>query len=319
MPKISIIIPVYNAQQSLQNCLDSICNQTLKDIEIICVNDCSKDNSLLILQEYAKNDERIKLINFAENQGAAVARNIGIENASSQYLGFVDSDDFIDKDFYEKLYHKAILANADAVKGNLMLYYPKTKLARKEAWIDLNEKVKKHHANFYYSFTSAIYNTVFIKEKSIKFLEGLIHFEDPYFTIKAALFYEKLEVVDDVFYYYVHNPNSTSRQKITINHIESQIAGTVAVLDMLDEYCLDKTHYIIIFNFLLEQILCWCNRNDVKDEINVKAVSGLFLLYSRCKYQAECTEFHFLQKKKNHKEEIIRNLRNKVKDELKNA
>lgn len=319
MVKISIIIPLYNADQYLRKCLETVCSQTLQDIEIICVNDCSTDDSFSIAQEYAKNDKRIKLIDLKENKGAAAARNIGIENAGGQYLGFVDSDDFIDQNFYEKLYERAVKTDADAVKGNIKIYCPKTKSSTKEAWIDLNKSVKQHKANFYFSFTSAIYKTSFIKENKINFLEGLVHFEDPYFTIKAALFYQKLEVIDDVFYYYVNNPNSVSRKKITINHIESLIAGVVKVLNILDEYCLDKTHYIIIFNFLLDQVLCWCNRIDVNDEINAKAVGGLFLLYSRCKYKEECATYHFLQKKKNQKEEIIKKLRNRVKDDLKNS
>ena len=81
--------------------------QTLSDIEIICVNDCSTDNSFEILKEYASKDDRIKLIDFKENKGAAVARNTGIDEAKGEYIGFVDSDDFIDLDFYEKLYKEA--------------------------------------------------------------------------------------------------------------------------------------------------------------------------------------------------------------------
>lgn len=319
MVKISIIIPVYNSDQHLRRCLKTICEQTFQDVEIICINDCSTDDSLLILQEYAKNDNRIKLIDLKENKGAAAARNIGIKNACGQYLGFVDSDDFIDQNFYKKLHDKAVKTDADVVKGDLLTYCPKTNSLKKESWIDINNSVKRHKANFCFSFTSAIYKTSVIKENSVEFLEGLIHFEDPYFTIKAALFYQKLEVIDDVFYYYVNNPNSSSRKKITINHIESLIAGVVKVLDMLDEHCLDKTHYIIVFNFLLDQVLCWCNRIDVNDEITAKAVSGLFLLYSRCRYKEECAAQHFLQKKKNQKEEIIKKLRSRVKDELKNS
>ena len=116
MPKVSVIIPIYNTEKYLRKCLDSVCNQTLSDIEIICVNDCSTDNSLEILEEYASKDNRIKLIDFKENKGAAVARNAGIDEAKGEYIGFVDSDDFIDLDFYEKLYNKAVKSGADCVK-----------------------------------------------------------------------------------------------------------------------------------------------------------------------------------------------------------
>ena len=122
MSKVSVIIPVYNTEKFLRKCLDSVCNQTLQDIEIICINDCSTDGSLEILREYAGKDNRIKLIELLENCGAAKARNIGIDIAEGEYLGFVDSDDFIDLDFYKKLYGKAKETDADAVKGKLYLY-----------------------------------------------------------------------------------------------------------------------------------------------------------------------------------------------------
>lgn len=106
MSKVSVIIPVYNTEKFLRKCLDSVCNQTLQDIEIICINDCSTDGSSEILREYAGKDNRIKLIELFENGGAAKARNIGIDIAHGEYIGFVDSDDFVDLDFYEKLYKK---------------------------------------------------------------------------------------------------------------------------------------------------------------------------------------------------------------------
>ena len=108
MSKVSVIIPVYNAEKYLKKCLDSVINQTLPDIEIICVNDCSKDSSLNILKEYSLKDERIKIIDCEQNGGESVARNIGIDNASGDYLAFVDNDDVIDLDFFEKLYNRAI-------------------------------------------------------------------------------------------------------------------------------------------------------------------------------------------------------------------
>ena len=125
MYKLSVIIPIYNVEQYLRKCLDSVCNQTLEDIEIICINDCSPDNSLEILKEYQKNDNRIKIIDFKENRGVAAARNEAIKIAKGEYIGFVDSDDWIDLDFYEKLYKKAsytssqiAIANAKKIVNN---------------------------------------------------------------------------------------------------------------------------------------------------------------------------------------------------------
>lgn len=319
MVKISVIIPVYNSERFLRQCLESVCNQTLRDLEIICVNDASTDGSWLILQEYAKQDVRIKLINLLENKGAALARNIAIEIASGKYLGFVDSDDFVDLNFYERLYEKAVNSSAEVVKGNIALYCPKAKSKTEGSWIDINYNVKKHQAHFCFSFTSAIYQTSFIQENHIKFLEGLIHFEDPYFTIKAALFYKKLEVIDDVFYYYVNNPESASRKSLSLLHIDSMIIGVEKVLDELDKNCHDKMHYFIVFNFLVEQLLSWCNRIDIGDEITQRAAQSLFILQKRCRYKEEFAPYHFLQKKKRHKEEIVKHLRTKVKNDFKTS
>lgn len=108
MPKISIIVPVYNSEKYLKQCINSICNQTLEDIEIIFINDASTDSSLEILKYYEKQDKRIKVINLEENQGPGKVRNLGIKNANGKYIGFVDSDDYIFPDMYSDLYQGAI-------------------------------------------------------------------------------------------------------------------------------------------------------------------------------------------------------------------
>lgn len=112
IPKISVIIPVYNAEKYLKQCLDAIINQTLKDIEIICINDGSTDSSLKILKEYSLKDNRIVLLN-QENGGAGAARNKGLEVAKGEYLSFLDADDFFEKDMLELAYDKCSQNNAD--------------------------------------------------------------------------------------------------------------------------------------------------------------------------------------------------------------
>ena len=116
MVAVSIIVPVYNTEEYLQKCLDSLTNQTLKNIEIICVNDGSTDNSLKILQDNAIKDDRIKIIN-QENKKQGAARNAGMQVATGEYIGFVDSDDWVDLDFYEKLYIAAKKHNFDIALG----------------------------------------------------------------------------------------------------------------------------------------------------------------------------------------------------------
>lgn len=311
MSKVSVIIPVYNTEKFLRKCLDSVCNQTLQDIEIICINDCSTDGSLEILREYAGKDIRIKLIELFENGGAAKARNIGIDIAEGEYLGFVDSDDFVDLDFYEKLYNKAVETGADAVKGKLYLYDINTNKVYLEAWIDINDSVKKNKANFYFTFTTAIYKSSLIKEYNIRFLEGLIHFEDPYFTIMAAIHYNKLEVIDDAKYYYINNPNSTSRKNITKEQAKSIVYGADVVLDLLNNANIDKLHYEIVFNYVVNQLLCWCNKLNCPNELNIISANGLYNVLNKCKYKKECMEFYFLEQKQSKMRTILKNLRRK--------
>lgn len=117
IPHISVIIPVYNASQTLKQCIDSVISQTLENIEIIIVNDGSTDNSAALIAQYLS-DERIVYYE-KKNEGLAAARQDGIERARGEYIGFVDSDDWIEFDMYEKLYRSAVTANADVVFCNV--------------------------------------------------------------------------------------------------------------------------------------------------------------------------------------------------------
>lgn len=105
-PKVSIIVPVYNVEKYLSKCLNSLINQTLREIEILCVDDGSTDNSAKILENFVQKDCRVKVFS-QKNSGQSVARNVAIEHASGEYLGFVDSDDWVDLDYFEKLYSAA--------------------------------------------------------------------------------------------------------------------------------------------------------------------------------------------------------------------
>ena len=121
--KISVIIPVYNAEKYLKQCLYSITNQTLSDIEIICIDDGSTDNSLCILEYLSKEDKRVKSFSMSSNSGSGPARNKGLEIATGEYISFVDSDDFImEKTAYEKIYNFAFQKNADIASANLKYY-----------------------------------------------------------------------------------------------------------------------------------------------------------------------------------------------------
>ena len=117
--KISVIIPVYNVEKYLSKCLNSIINQTLKDIEIICVDDCSTDKSLNVLENFSRNDNRFKTIKLSKNSKQGAARNKGLDIAQGKYITFVDADDFLETDFLEKTYNIAEETNCDIVITNI--------------------------------------------------------------------------------------------------------------------------------------------------------------------------------------------------------
>ena len=116
-PKISVIVPIYNVEEYLEKCLDSLVNQTLKDIEIILINDGSPDNSEAIVKKYLKKYKEKIIYHKKENEGQGIARNYGIKLAKGEFISFVDSDDYIDLTMLEKLYNKAIKENSDIVSS----------------------------------------------------------------------------------------------------------------------------------------------------------------------------------------------------------
>lgn len=123
VPLVSIVVPVYNVEQYLGKCLDSLLSQTLKDIEVVCVDDCSTDSSLAILQEYAEKDRRIHVITSEVNGKQGAARNKGIRAARAEYIGFVDSDDWVAEHMYADLYEAAVKEGADIAVGDYAEYY----------------------------------------------------------------------------------------------------------------------------------------------------------------------------------------------------
>ena len=122
MAKVSIIVPVYNVEKYIEKCLKSLVNQTLKDIEIIIVNDGTKDNSQRIVDKYTKKYDFVKSY-IKENGGLSSARNYGLKYANGEYIAFVDSDDYVDKDMYEIMYNKAKSNDFDVVVCNLKYIY----------------------------------------------------------------------------------------------------------------------------------------------------------------------------------------------------
>lgn len=160
MPKVSVILPVYNVEKYIDKCIQSLLNQTLKDVEFIFVDDCSPDKSVDIIKKY--NDPRIKLVQHEVNKYTAEARNTGVKNATGEYIAFVDPDDYIDNNFLEELYTIAKQSNADIAKG-LIRYIPSNEIGNNNARI----KINKYRFNA--AIWSAIYNRRLFSEPDVKF------------------------------------------------------------------------------------------------------------------------------------------------------
>ena len=194
---ISIIVPCYNVADFIPRCLDSLLSQTLTNIEIICVDDKSTDDSLAVLQRYAKQDSRIVVLALDSNYGVSVARNTGIDKACGKYIGFVDPDDYVDSNFYESLYQRAVNSDLQVVKGGVLCHSDKDYFVH-----PTTDKVKKNKVYFSSAFWSAIYKRDFLVSNSIKFPVGVITAQDIVFLCNAVIHATDIAVVDNVFYHY---------------------------------------------------------------------------------------------------------------------
>lgn len=201
--KVSIIVPVYNVEKYIEQCLKSIISQTLKEIEIIIVNDGTKDKSMEIVKTYL-NDERIKVIN-KENGGISSARNAGLKNAKGKYIAFIDSDDFIEKSMFEDLFLEAEKNDSEIVYSNVMMYNDNTKKLEKRV-NKKNVEIKDKIGTYYYKYCymevwNKIYKRSFLLENNITFEEGIIH-EDNLFTLKCFFLAKNIKYLNKYHYIY---------------------------------------------------------------------------------------------------------------------
>lgn len=219
MPKVTVIIPVYNVEKYLRQGLDSVVNQTLKDIEIICVDDCSTDSSLEILKEYMLRDSRIILLRTDKNSGAGAARNKALKIAKGDYVMFLDPDDWYSLDACETAYNQITKYNNDFVMFNYYNYDENTASSkldtyRTEVFYDANDnfhiELKNYIDYIRISFTWAqIFSREFLLRNNIQFMD-LRLCEDVPFFINAVCSAKDISVIQKPLYYYRRNPQSMS-------------------------------------------------------------------------------------------------------------
>lgn len=274
MTKVSIIVPVYNAGEFLAKTVESVSKQTLKDIELVCVNDGSTDNSLEVLNELKDSYDILKVVS-QENQGPAVARNNGLKNASGEFVGFLDADDvFLDEECLEKMYNLAIEKNLVMVSANLTMldqnYQDKGNPHYRigdYAYFDSYGVIHPKDYGIPYCFTKAIFNLEFLKSHNIDFPD-IRAGEDPIFLANVFANISEIGTVPLTLYGYNHTVGGGVNEKIrTYDKKKQYIQHFKDVCEILTDAGLDDTsdfYKIHLFRFLT-----WEGNNQDSDIIEI--------------------------------------------------
>lgn len=242
--KLSVVVIVYNTEYYLEECLDSLVNQTLDSMEIICVNDGSTDNSLNVLNKYAKKYDNIKVID-QENAGGANAGNRGLKEAKGEYVALVDSDDIVVEDAYEKMYNKAKETNSDIVGGKPNIYllnYQRSVYYNHDIW-DCEKTIKPdEYLDIYYDvfYWDKIYRRKLIEEHDIYMIPGKLYADAP-MVFKAYFYANKITLIPDIVYYW------RKRDLEAINEGDSYTSITKNLLDI------DNMHDRLITYYYLKE------------------------------------------------------------------
>lgn len=260
MIKLSIIVPVYNVYDYIEGCLKSIVNQTLKDIEVIVVNDGSPDKSQEIIDKYVKKYPKLIKSFIKENGGQGTARNLGLEYAKGEYVSFIDSDDYIDKNFAKEMYELAIKDNADVVVCDMVDVYKD-----KEIYQDCTnfEKI--------YQTTPSVCNKIFKKNlfDDVKF-KGKMWYEDLNIMLKIMDNIKKISVIHKGYYLCNCRDNSTMRNDNSKKNLDMIWAIDDAKEYLVKNNMFDKDIYsYIVFNHILIETINRVESHKNKDKKTV--------------------------------------------------
>lgn len=307
MPKVSIIVPVYNVEKYLPQCLESILNQTLQDIEIICIDDSSTDGSLAVLQDYAQRDNRIIVLQ-QPNAGAGIARNTGMHIARGEYLAILDSDDFFELDMLEKSYLKCKEDHADICVFRSNRYDTQNKKWEEIPWTIkqryLPEKTPFCARDIYpYIFQifngwawDKLYRREFIENSKLQF-QGLRTTNDAFFVFMANIQAETITIVDEVLAHHRVNTKtslSVTREK-SWDCCWQAVSAIQKELQKRNQYDLVEQSFI---NWALHFLL-W-NVHTLKGEAKEKLVSELQKKYFMMLHLDKYTGDYFYSKSEYH-------------------
>ena len=249
MNKVSVIIPIYNSEENLSRCVESVLAQSYKEIEIICINDGSTDASLNILEEYQKDDTRLMIVDI-ENQGVSHARNIGLERSDGKYVVFVDSDDMINVNMIRELYYRVECEFADLAVCGYTTYRGNVIFEKQELKEDILTLEQSVNYLMSTGCLNMIWNKMYRREKiASKFREDMAFGEDLLFNIQYLKSCANVCILKDAFYQY-YLSNTGLHEKFSLSHykIEKMIFGEVLELDM-------QYNDNIAYNLLLDSFM----------------------------------------------------------------
>lgn len=244
MPKVTVIITIYNRERFIADCARSLFGQTLDDVEFLFVDDASTDNSVSVLEEviaeYPTRNEMIHVLQMEQNGGRAVARQTGIDHATGEYVIHVDSDDWVDTDMLELLYTKAKETDADIVGCNITHEY-KTyqKIFRQTYYETMDDNIRGLlNGKIFPSLCTSLTRTSLIKENHIIFPQGIDTGEDLLFNLQLYLHANKVIGIDAPSYHYRHTEESGS-----FKHTEKSIKSVIEVARRIDELMKEAGNY----------------------------------------------------------------------------
>ena len=258
--KVSVIVPVYNPGSGFKKCLKSLQDQTLKETEIIFIDDCGTDESMSIAREAAQKDRRLRLLSNAKNMGAGPSRNRGIDAAEGEYLAFVDPDDFIAEDFLELLYEKGQQNHADIIKGEVIKVKENGARIENKNYPTLNARIRKGMEEgrqlcflFLHSHWTALYRRGWVTETGARYGSSS-NAEDTTFQLRVCYGSPRIEFVDQALYYYVERQGSAD-STFTGSAMRGHIVSIKEKLEFLQSHFDDDNEMYSYLIFTLHRML----------------------------------------------------------------
>ncbi|MCL2115026.1 MAG: glycosyltransferase [Methanobrevibacter sp.] len=291
--KVSVIVPVYNSEKYLKKCLDSLINQTLSEIEIICVDDGSTDDSPEILSSYSRKNNRIKIIT-QKNKDVGAARKTGLKIAKGEYIAFVDDDDWLAKDSFEKLYKNAKSNDSDLVLFKAVFYYPNNEsyiypksFNLEQYFNEVNdyddfvfkaEDIKKQVMNAFFAPWYKFYKSKFLNKYNFYFKENITYPDVP-FHVQVLLRAKRLSFCPENLYFYRRDHQESM---LLISKNSPRIFDIFEVIDEVESFLTEndlmKKYKFEFIQFKLEQINFWFLRcgKSYRDEYFNKSKKNLY-------------------------------------------